>query len=306
MARLTGSIGLTGPARPQRSLNNAEDANADMASDNKTARADHTVALNQAASALLPPSASLDSRFSNSPVGLQHTADGQPAVATLTEYLIHDRDTKETLDHFLERARHAYDRTDVTELVSPGPLAPLSATSVKNFQSYFDSQLQWHMLDPGLEYDTDEERSGTFDSKFYSMTKAKRRRLLTESLLNYASEHGIRRGKWVIPTHTFDDTIAIFRNVVRAYRDRNNLVTVEAKWWKRDGNGIVILWTPDMNDRERNWTVIQDLWAHGVYDLAYYKPEAFSVLGLRSGNEWGLPVTLYSSNELARSQGFRS
>lgn len=155
------------------------------------------------------------------------------------------------------------------------------------------------MLDPSLDYDTDEEREGKFDSKLASVSKSKRVQQFQNTLLAGGKSRGITRGKWLIPVKDRDILLHHFARLVKFYAENEYKEDVRAVWYAQNEQGYLEMWNADIDDKASVWRMVAPLWGLGIYDNAYYKPEVFSVLGLRARNIWGVKVTLWKSSDRA-------
>ncbi|KAL8949863.1 MAG: hypothetical protein Q9222_004056 [Ikaeria aurantiellina] len=136
------------------------------------------------------------------------------------------------------------------------------------------------------------------------------RKALEENLLVKAKEKGFTSGKWMLFPHS-DDVNRLWGIVAEATVNRE--LGHAAKVAPDSGEGdqeprLICVYTKDFSDVEDVKRVLGKMVDLGLVKKKKgsmgeergirYKADAFTELGIMSGNEWGLKPSLYGSNDL--------
>ncbi|KAI9758529.1 MAG: hypothetical protein M4579_003021 [Chaenotheca gracillima] len=136
-------------------------------------------------------------------------------------------------------------------------------------------------------------------------TLAKERKAVEEQLLQEARERGCTTGKWML--FPVASSINSIWNPVAEATANNTLgtaakVATATEESSDRGPRLVCVYTKDFADVEDVKRVLERLVELGVVQTGrkgiYYKCDAYTHLGISSGNEWGIPASMYSSNDL--------
>ncbi|KAL2210737.1 DUF1917-domain-containing protein [Sarocladium strictum] len=132
----------------------------------------------------------------------------------------------------------------------------------------------------------------------------KERKQAVDDILNLAHAARVRAGKWMLfcPPGEVND---IWSAVARA--TANNELGIAAKVAPKSEDEdprkdrLVCVYTADFRDREDVGRVLQRLRELKLVEAKgrpiYYKPDAFTYIGIASGNPWELRSSIYSSKE---------
>ncbi|KAL8833450.1 MAG: hypothetical protein Q9170_004259 [Blastenia crenularia] len=134
------------------------------------------------------------------------------------------------------------------------------------------------------------------------------RKALEENILAKAKENHFTSGKWMLFPYP-EDVSGQWAIVAEATVNRE--LGTAAKVAPDNGDGdrtprLICIYTKDFSDKEDVKRVLERLVelglvkrnSAGVEERAtYYKADAFTELGLNSGNEWGLKPSLYASKD---------
>ncbi|KAL8972087.1 MAG: hypothetical protein Q9197_002947 [Variospora fuerteventurae] len=131
------------------------------------------------------------------------------------------------------------------------------------------------------------------------------RKTLEEQLLAKAKEKGFTSGKWMLFASP-DDVNRQWALVAEATVNRE--LGTAAKVAPDGGDGdrgprLICVYTKDFSDMDDVKRVLERLVELGLAKRKgdrgiYYKTDAFTELGISSGNEWGLKASLYASKDL--------
>ncbi|KAM5352106.1 hypothetical protein ACJ41O_004829 [Fusarium nematophilum] len=133
----------------------------------------------------------------------------------------------------------------------------------------------------------------------------KERKKASEDILMLAHAAKVRAGKWMLfcPPAEVNDVWAIV-----AKATANNELGIAAKVAPRPVNDdfrkdrLICVYTTDFADRADVGRVLQKLRELRLVEARgrpiYYKPDAYTYIGISSGNTWGLKASMYSSTEL--------
>ncbi|EEY23609.1 conserved hypothetical protein [Verticillium alfalfae VaMs.102] len=132
----------------------------------------------------------------------------------------------------------------------------------------------------------------------------KERKAAVEDVLKLAHACRVRSGKWML----FCDPEVVnevWGLVAKA--TANNELGIAAKVAPRsDDTGrkerLICVYTADFRDMADVTRVLRGLQDLGVVETMkkaiYYKPDAFTYIGIAGGNSWGLKASIYNSNEV--------
>lgn len=135
------------------------------------------------------------------------------------------------------------------------------------------------------------------------------RKTLEEKLLAKAKEKNFTSGKWML-FPTAEDVNSQWAIVAEATVNRE--LGTAAKVAPNSGDGdrtprLICVYTKDFSDMEDVKRVLSRMVELGLVKQKgaageergiYYKADAFTELGISSGNEWGLKASLYASKDL--------
>ncbi|KAF7545655.1 hypothetical protein G7Z17_g9004 [Cylindrodendrum hubeiense] len=131
---------------------------------------------------------------------------------------------------------------------------------------------------------------------------SKERQRATEDILNLAHAGKVRAGKWMLfcPPAEVNE---VWEIVAKA--TANNELGIAAKVLPRPPfddprkDRLICVYTSDFKDRADVTRVLQKLRELKLVEARgrpiYYKPDAFTYLGIASGNPWGLKASIYNS-----------
>ncbi|KAL8723700.1 MAG: hypothetical protein Q9181_007220 [Wetmoreana brouardii] len=145
-----------------------------------------------------------------------------------------------------------------------------------------------------------EKAKGSITKKLTPLRKA-----LEQKLLALAKEYYFTSGKWMLFPSP-DDVNRQWAIVAEATVNRE--LGTAAKVAPDDGKGdrvprLICVYTKDFSDMEDVRRVLDRLVELGLVNKAdqrgiHYKADAFTELGINSGNEWGLKPSLYASKDV--------
>lgn len=206
------------------------------------------------------------------------------------------RDEGEPLEFFLDRTRKRCEQLPTHYWRVGSDLDAVPSDQVARLRSAVEQQVELHLRDSDSEPDTDDEREGRYDHKIASMPRGKRRSLLKARILQLGNEHGITRGKWVIFFKRQTTFLDMYERVAREHEQGRLGIAIEARYAEQ--GRVLFVWTKNVNDVEDVRAAAVALRRLGIDFLIRYKPEVFSLLKLRSKNDWGVKVIQYTSKEL--------
>ncbi|KPM40178.1 hypothetical protein AK830_g6366 [Neonectria ditissima] len=134
---------------------------------------------------------------------------------------------------------------------------------------------------------------------------AKERKRAVHDILTLAHGGKVRAGKWMLfcPPAEVNDVWEIV-----AKSTANNELGIAAKVAPRSVNDdprkdrIVCVYTSDFGDKADVGRVLQKLRELRLVEARgrpiYYKPDAFTYMGIAYGNPWGLKASIYSSHDI--------
>ncbi|KAF6815551.1 DNA polymerase ii large subunit-like protein [Colletotrichum sojae] len=134
-----------------------------------------------------------------------------------------------------------------------------------------------------------------------NMEIAREKKAAVQDILALAQACKVRAGKWMIFCQP-SEVDEVWRVVARA--TANNELGIAAKVAPRqDATGrkdrIVAVYTADFNDAADVARVLRRLRDLKLAEVMgrpiYYKPDAFTYLGIASGNKWDMKASIYSS-----------
>ncbi|TAQ87203.1 hypothetical protein B7494_g4444 [Chlorociboria aeruginascens] len=127
--------------------------------------------------------------------------------------------------------------------------------------------------------------------------------MMVQRILDTAVELHCTTGKWMLfcSPHEVNEVWAVV-----ASKTANNELGIAAKVAPDDGNTrgvrLTCIYTQDFSDLEDISRVLNKMRELGLVETKgrpiYYKPDAFTHLGLTSGNEWGIRASLYDSHKV--------
>ncbi|KAF2436233.1 DUF1917-domain-containing protein [Tothia fuscella] len=126
------------------------------------------------------------------------------------------------------------------------------------------------------------------------------REKLKEEILESAKSNGLTSGKWMLfPSEA--NAPAIWRQVVTAIT--NNKLGTAAKIATEGETRLICCYTKDFSDVDDIRRVVQAMADIGLISRdsprgIYYKCDVFTHLDIGSGNEYGIPASLYGSKEI--------
>ncbi|KAH7325106.1 hypothetical protein B0I35DRAFT_175549 [Stachybotrys elegans] len=136
----------------------------------------------------------------------------------------------------------------------------------------------------------------------------KERKQALDDILNLAHAAQVRAGKWMIfcPPAEVNE---IWRIIAKA--TANNDLGIAAKVAPRQPEEskrkerLVCVYTADFSDKADVARVVKKLRELGVVDrhrAIYYKPDAFTYIGISQGNPWGVRASIYSSTDVFKKE----
>ncbi|KAL2752202.1 hypothetical protein ACRALDRAFT_1078234 [Sodiomyces alcalophilus JCM 7366] len=154
-----------------------------------------------------------------------------------------------------------------------------------------------HLLTSFMEAARNTTRSS---SRIQKEINEEKRHAVTDILM-LAHACKVKAGKWMLFCQP-QEVNRIWGMVAKA--TANNELGIAAKVAPRPGDGerrarLICVYTADFNDLEDVARVLRRLQELGIADVngraIYYKPDAFTYLGIASGNPWQVRASLYSS-----------
>ncbi|KAM0322418.1 hypothetical protein ACHAQA_009485 [Verticillium albo-atrum] len=133
----------------------------------------------------------------------------------------------------------------------------------------------------------------------------KERKQAVDDILRLAHACRVRAGKWMLFCDP-DVVDEVWGLVAKA--TANNELGIAAKVAPRsDDTGrkerLICVYTADFQDMPDVTRVLRGLQELGVVEAMkktiYYKPDAFTYIGIAGGNSWGLKASIYSSADIA-------
>lgn len=131
------------------------------------------------------------------------------------------------------------------------------------------------------------------------------RKSLEEKLLALAKEHHFTSGKWMLFPYP-DEVNRQWAIITEATVNRE--LGTAAKVAPDEGKGervprVICIYTKDFSDLDDVKRVLERLVELGLVKRTdprgiFYKADAFTELGITSGNDWGLKPSLYASRDL--------
>lgn len=135
------------------------------------------------------------------------------------------------------------------------------------------------------------------------------RKALEEKLLATAKQKGFTSGKWMLFPYQEDVNM---QWAIVAEATVNRELGTAAKVAPDSGDGdrtprLICVYTKDFSDMDDVKRVLERIVELGLVKKKgavgeargiYYKADAFTELGITSGNEWGLKPSLYASKDL--------
>lgn len=127
------------------------------------------------------------------------------------------------------------------------------------------------------------------------------RKELEKNILELASETGVTAGKWMFfPSAKNVD--ATWGKIVKALEKGE--VCADAKVATDNGSEnsrLICVYNQDFSDKNDVKRVLQMLADEGLFDPRgrpiFYKCDAYTLLEISSGNDWGLRASMYSSKD---------
>ncbi|POR36480.1 Uncharacterized protein TPAR_03325 [Tolypocladium paradoxum] len=134
---------------------------------------------------------------------------------------------------------------------------------------------------------------------------SKERRQAAQDILNLAHAGKVRTGKWLLfcPPAEVNEMWGLV-----AKATANNELGIAAKVAPRSPledrrkDRLICVYTADFKDKADVGRVLQRLRELRLVEakgrLVYYKPDAFTYIGISHGNSWGISASIYSSKDM--------
>ncbi|KAL8945197.1 MAG: hypothetical protein Q9211_000278 [Gyalolechia sp. 1 TL-2023] len=240
-----------------------------------------------------------------------HTSSSSPSKALYNPYegRLCGRQLSESVEDFLKRLPP---RTTHVSLSCPWIFIanPHARSRPTDYDQRSFMQAAEGLLDEFTEQKNNMEKAMAGKAKEIITKKlAPLRKVLEERLLAKAKETKLTSGKWMLfpdPEHVNDQWAIVAEATV------NRELGTAAKAAPDNGDGdraprLICVYTKDFSDLEDVKRVLERMLELGLVKGKgvggaekgiYYKVDAFTELGVSSGNEWGLKPSLYASKAL--------